>query len=123
MRQTIEEIRSNMAYRWFLGYGLHEEVPHFSTFGKNYARRFEGTKLFETIFNKVLMQGVEAGFVDPTIVFVDGTHVKASANKNKRVKVVVKEQTRSYRADLEAEINVVRKEHGQKPLKKKLQKK
>jgi len=123
MRQTIEEIKSNTAYRWFLGYGLHEAIPHFSTFGKNYVRRFEGTKLFETIFNKILMQGVECGFVDPTIVFIDGTHVKANANKNKRVKVMIKEQTRSYRSELETEINEVRKEHGQKPLKKKLKKK
>ncbi|MGW6611264.1 transposase [Peribacillus butanolivorans] len=27
-----------MAYRWFLGYGFHDKVPHFSTFGKNYER-------------------------------------------------------------------------------------
>ena len=41
MRQTIKEIETNMAYRWFLGFGFHTEVPHFSTFGKNYARRFQ----------------------------------------------------------------------------------
>lgn len=37
MRQTIREIETNVAYRWFLGF--YTEVPHFSTFGKNYARR------------------------------------------------------------------------------------
>ena len=36
MRQTIKEIETNVAYRWFLGYGLTEKIPHFSTFGKNY---------------------------------------------------------------------------------------
>ncbi len=123
MRKTIEEIQTNMAYRWFLGYDMTETIPHFSTFGKNYARRFEGTKIFETIFNRILMQGVEEGFIDPTVVFIDGTHVKANANKNKRVKVIVKDQTRSYRSELEAEINAERKEHGQKPLKKKITKK
>ena len=41
MRQTIQEIKVNMAYRWFLGLGLHDSVPHFSTFGKNYMRRFQ----------------------------------------------------------------------------------
>ena len=41
MRQTIKEIEVNMAYRWFLRIGITEEVPHFSTFGKNYKRRFE----------------------------------------------------------------------------------
>jgi transposase len=39
IRQTIREIEVNMAYRWFLGYGMTEEIPHFTTFGKNYERR------------------------------------------------------------------------------------
>lgn len=39
MRQTIKEIETNVAYRWFLGFGLDDKIPHFSTFGKNYARR------------------------------------------------------------------------------------
>src|ERR1035437_477423 len=42
MRQTIKEIEVNMAYRWFIGYNMDEDIPHFSTFGKNYARRFQG---------------------------------------------------------------------------------
>ena len=45
-----------MAYRWFLGLGFYDKVPHFSTFGKNYKRRFEGTDLFEQIFQNILMQ-------------------------------------------------------------------
>lgn len=36
MRQTIKEIETNVAYRWFIGYGFSEKIPHFSTFGKNY---------------------------------------------------------------------------------------
>ena len=39
MRQTIREIEVNVAYRWFLGYGLYEPIPHFTTFGKNYVDR------------------------------------------------------------------------------------
>lgn len=50
MRQTIEELKTIMAYRWFLGYGFYDKVPHFSTFGKNYERRFKDTDLFEQIF-------------------------------------------------------------------------
>ena len=46
MRQTIKEINVNLAYRWFLGLGFTDEAPHFTTFGKNYKRRFEGTDLF-----------------------------------------------------------------------------
>lgn len=50
MRQTIKEIDTNVAYRWFLVYNFNETTPHFSTFGKNYVRRFRETTLFEDIF-------------------------------------------------------------------------
>ena len=56
MRQTIKEIETNMAYRWFLGFGFYTEVPHFSTFGKNYERRFKETDLFEQIFYRILKE-------------------------------------------------------------------
>ena len=36
MRQTIREIEVNLAYRWFLGLGMYEKVPHFSTFVKSF---------------------------------------------------------------------------------------
>ena len=49
MRQTIREIEVNVAYRWFLGYSLTEKIPHFSTFNKNYERRFKNTDLFASI--------------------------------------------------------------------------
>lgn len=47
MRQTMKEIEVNVAFRWFLGIGLTDRVPHFTTFGKNYTRRFKDTDLFE----------------------------------------------------------------------------
>ena len=34
-----------------------DPVPHFSTFGKNYTRRFKDTDLFEQIFAKILEDG------------------------------------------------------------------
>lgn len=50
MRQTIKEIETNVAYRWFIGYGFSEKIPHFSTFGKNYVRRFHDTDLLDKFF-------------------------------------------------------------------------
>ena len=49
MCQRIREIEVNNAYQWFIGYSLTEAVSHFSTFGKNYVRRFAGTDIFELI--------------------------------------------------------------------------
>ncbi|MCO0601490.1 transposase, partial [Peribacillus butanolivorans] len=83
MRKTIEEVETNMAYRWFLGYGFHDKVPHFSTFGKNYERRFKDSDLFEQIFYRILMTAADRKLISAEHVFVDSTHVKASANKRK----------------------------------------
>ncbi|VDG97162.1 Transposase domain (DUF772) [Lysinibacillus sphaericus] len=83
MRQTIKEIETNMAYRWFLGFGFHTEGPYFSTFGKNYVRRFADTDLFEQIFYRVLKEVADRGLLSSEHVFIDSTHVKASANKRK----------------------------------------
>ena len=118
MRQTIREIEVNMAYRWFLGLDFYDSVPHFTTFGKNYKRRFEGTDLFEKIFQEILFQCMKKGLVDTSTIFVDGTHVKASANKKKSKKILAaKKAARFYDQQLKKEIDEDRKEHGKKPLK------
>jgi transposase len=117
MRQTIKEIEVNTAYRWFIGYDIGEPIPHFSTFGKNYTRRFKETDVFERIFARILQEAVRCGFVDAGAVFIDGTHIKASANKKKAINEVVEIQAKQYQQQLEEEINKDREAHGKKPLK------
>lgn len=115
MRQTIQEAEVNVAYRWFLGYGLQEKIPHFSTFGKNYERRFKESDLFEKIFVRVLMEAIKCGFIKSDAVFLDATHVKANANKNKYVKKMAQHRAHKYKRELLDEINADREEHGKKP--------
>ena len=119
MRQTIKEIEVNVAYRWFLGLELNEPVPHFSTFGKNYTRRFKDTDLFEQIFQRILEDCYKFKLVDPTEVFVDATHVKARANNRKMQHRIAKQEALFYEEMLKKEINADRAEHGKKPLKDK----
>ena len=115
MRQTIKEIETNIAYRWFLGFSFYTEVPHFSTFSKNYERRFENTDVFEQIFYRILKEIVEAGLLSADHVFVDSTHVKASANKRKFNKKMVRKETRAYEERLQEELNLDREKNGKKP--------
>ena len=118
MRQTIREIEVNLAYRWFLGLDFYDPVPHFTTFGKNYSRRFEGTDLFEQIFLQILMQCMKKGVVDSSAVFIDSTHVKAHANNKKHSKIkVAKKAAKFYTQQLNEEIDADRREHGKRPLK------
>ena len=79
LRRTAEEVSLNVAYRWFLGYRLQEETPHFSTISYNFRHRFTAETV-DRIFSWILMEMVEAGYVAPGVVFVDGTQA-ASASK------------------------------------------
>ena len=115
MRQTVKEIEVNNAYRWFLGLDLYDTVPHFTTFGKNYMRRFAGTDLFERIFKHILEECIKRGFVREDTMYVDATHIKASANKNKKIKVEVERQAKIYEKELLEEINADREAHGKEP--------
>lgn len=115
MRQTIKDIEVNTAYRWFIGFDLFEPIPHFTTFGKNYSRRFKDTDIFERIFYHILEEAVRCGFVDASAIFIDGTHIKASANKKKNTKSEIEVEVKAYQKALNEEINAQRKEHGKKP--------
>lgn len=119
MRQTIKEIEVNVAYRWFLGLEMTDKVPHFSTFGKNYSRRFKDTDLFEQIFSHILTECYKFRLVDPTEIFVDATHIKARANNKKMQKRIAHEEALFYEDMLRNEINTDRREHGKKELKDK----
>jgi len=116
MRQTIKEIEVNNAYRWFLGLGITDTVPHFSTFGKNYVRRFADNQLFEQIFKVILRQLIEQGFVKEETIFVDSTHIKAYANKRNVHNEFVEVDYNIYVKKLHEEINEERIKEDKKPI-------
>lgn len=116
MRRTCEEIKVNIAYRWFLGISLEEKVPDHSTFSQNYIRKFkkDGTAL--KVFEFVIAGLVDNGLVSPSTVFVDGTHLKANANKNKYENKEVAEAAKRYQKELDEEINADRAQHHKKEM-------
>uniref|UniRef100_UPI0038B24975 transposase n=1 Tax=Niallia nealsonii TaxID=115979 RepID=UPI0038B24975 len=65
----------------FLRYGFHDKVPNFSTFSKNYERRFKNSNLFEQIFYRILKTAADKNLISAEHVFVDSTHMKASNEK------------------------------------------
>lgn len=117
MRRTVQEAEVNVAYRWFLGLGMQESIPHFSTFSKNYTRRFKDSDLFEEIFQRILSECFAAKMVDPSVIFVDSTHVKARANSKKYHDEIAREQALWYAGELAEEIQKDREAHGKRPLK------
>ena len=117
MRKTCEECKVNLAYRWFLGLSIEDDIPNYSTWSKNYERRYKDSDIFNEIFEEVLRQAMEYGFIDMEAVFYDGTHQKANANNRKCTDEEVAIEAKSYKDDLLNEINNVRKAHNQKEVK------
>ena len=62
---------------------------------------------------------VERRLVEASTVFIDATHIKASANKKKNRKVWAEKTARVYDEQLRAEIEADREAHSKKPLKDK----
>lgn len=113
MRQTCKKIKVDAEYRWFLGIPFGSDTPHFSTFSKNYERRFKGTTIFEDIFINIVKQAQEYGMLNDEF-FMDSTHRKANANKNKYEDEIVS-QVKKRKLELEEEINEERKRIGEEP--------
>ncbi|CIQ53011.1 transposase [Streptococcus pneumoniae] len=57
------------------------------------------------------------GLIDPSEIFVDGTHIKAAANSHKYRKEMVDQQARFMSEQLAVEIDLDRKKHEKKALK------
>ena len=117
LRKTAEEVRMNVGYRWFIGYLLNEETPHFSTLSYNFKHRYT-PETVEKIFDWILNEINNAGYLSPETVFVDGTHIKANANIKKVVKKEIPKAAKIYEKQLMDEINKDREEHGKKPFDK-----
>jgi transposase len=102
-RQLVRDIQVNVAYRWFLGFGLTDKIPDASM----------------EIFDTIVLQAIRRKMVDGTTLYSDSTHLKANANKHKFELNDVQKSTRDYLEILEEDVTRDREAHGKKPLKEK----
>ena len=106
LRKTYENLQYNNLYRWFIGYGINEEVPDHSTYSQNYKRKFCKLEkdILQTVFDKVIELLIKYECIDMTAVYIDSTNTKAYANKKKNHKELMKIQAKKYQKELELEI-------------------
>lgn len=106
LRKTYENLQYNNLYRWFIGYGINEEVPDHSTYSQNYKRKFCKLEkdILQTVFDKVIELLIQYECIDMTAVYIDSTNTKAYANKKKNHKELMKIQAKKYQKELELEI-------------------
>ncbi|URZ02377.1 hypothetical protein [Clostridium felsineum] len=67
---------------------------------------------------KTLEIAEKEGFLALEQVYIDSTHIKASANKKNFKKVNVEIEAKKYKNKLDKEIDLCRQEHAKKPFKK-----
>ncbi len=77
-RRLVEEVRVNMAYRWFLGYGLEDKIPDASVIWQNRRRRFKETDVPQQIFDEIVKQAIRYSLVGGKVLYSDSTHLKAN---------------------------------------------
>ncbi len=118
-RQLVRDIQVNVAYRWFLGFGLTDKIPDASTISQNRRRRFAESTIYQEIFDEMVFQAIRRKMVDGSVLYTDSTHLKANANKHKFELKDVQKSTRDYLETLEEDVNKDREVHGKKPLAKK----
>jgi transposase len=114
IRKTCEEIKVNIAYRYFLGIPFSEPVPDHSTYSRAYTTRFYHTNIFDQVFHGILEQIEEAQLIDATYIFIDSTHIKASANKRKHIDRYVKAEKSVFEDEVLKVVNEERKDYDQK---------
>ena len=81
IRRTAEEVRGSIYYRWFLGYTLQEETPHFSTVSYNFRHRFTAETV-DQIFTWILNEIAEAGYC--RVAHDDGFSLEAQGAELRR---------------------------------------
>ncbi len=113
-RELVRQIEVNIAYRWFLGYGLRDKIPHHSTISQNRRRRFEGSDVFRELFEDVVECAMQNGYVSGQGLYTDSTHLKANANKHKYKPKRVRANAKKYLEDLDRSVNSERTSRGKK---------
>lgn len=74
-RLLVEEIKFNMAYRYFIGYALDEAIPDRAVFTR--LRERWGEEVFRRIFDKIVSMCIHANLVGAKSASIDSTLVKA----------------------------------------------
>ena len=84
-RKLCEEVRFNLAYKWFCGLGLEATVPHHSTFSVNRHGRFRESAVFRLVFESVVATCMKVGLVGGEGFAIDASVVEADASRYQRV--------------------------------------
>ncbi|MEH3036074.1 MAG: IS1182 family transposase [Sphingomonas adhaesiva] len=79
-RRLCEELRYNLAYRWFCCLAPEDKVPHHSTFSKNRHGRFRDADVFRVLFETTVRRCISEGLVGGKDAAIDASFIAADAS-------------------------------------------
>ena len=79
-RQLEKDIQVNLAYRWFIDYDIDEKIPDHSVISQTRRRKFCNSNIFQDIFDEIVIQCINKGFIQGSTIITDSTHIKANAS-------------------------------------------
>jgi Transposase domain (DUF772) len=77
-RKLMREAAVNIAIRWFVGYGLHERLPHHSSLTRILQRW--GEERFRRIFQRTVEAWFEAKIATAEVVHIDAPLIRANVS-------------------------------------------
>jgi len=80
-RQLCEEVRLNLAYRWFCRLSIEDPVPDHSTFSRTRHGRFRDSAALRYVFEQVVERCMVEGLVGGVGFAVDASVVRADASR------------------------------------------
>jgi transposase len=83
-RKLMREAQVNIAARWFIGYGLHEKLPHHSSLTR--LRQRWGEERFRKIFKRTVEACLKAKIATGDVVHIDASLIRANVSWDSLVK-------------------------------------
>src|ERR1044071_4240028 len=84
-RALCRDVRVNLAYRWFCGLSIEDQIPDHSAFSRARNDRFRDSDVFRSVFERVVGACIAAGLVGGEGFAVDASLIMADANKQRSI--------------------------------------
>ena len=80
VRELMRQVGENLAYRWFIGYDLSEQLPDHSTLSRALDRF--GDDVFNALFARSIAQCRASGLIGGKVLHLDATLIRADIQKD-----------------------------------------
>jgi transposase len=97
-RAICRDVQVNLAYRWFCGLSIEDNIPDHSAFSRARHERFRDSHMFRRVFERIVETCIASGLVGGEGFAVDASLIVADANKQRSIPGLEWNRTHTGRA-------------------------